>query len=547
MKFESFYFYTNQRELKKYLVNYKIEPSIYSNEQVRTLSDLGQNFLLFWKSEIGAETILKNCKTYGGDIPVVLKVLLPVDTVVEAYFPDGTVKEAKISDCATAYVVKYIYPVSFFNVSDIFYVDEQIQFLQGDTTLIIPKRLMRNEPFAAVFSLDDNIVDNVKKSFSKAEEDDFTMNDENDEIEYDTDIFSSFSDRTTEETAETEEEKTIREKSKKDDKLIAAYLMFIQWKKLFNGRFSHRIYSVIGSPEIPFDKVIRDYFYKNVSMDIVFENIKYLPTEDVDYISSLREEKFDDVYTPAISVLVNNDYYCEDRERFLNDYLAGIKDVSQRNKISEIFADRRARNRIKLLANDIKKLVPLYFLYTFFDYRLDRFCDNIIEFGLDKEGLANITLSLWALLHGMSDIYSEYKNLELIYAITCKVSDSCIDYAKFVEINKITSRENGVVLYNLACNYINHKIEYYHCAGKEDKKINKMACNLQKELKKMPFDFRYAMLNNSLKSVKPEISDEEIIANKDIIHNGYLKLLQNNTQKAEESSKANQIQTTIWD
>ena len=167
--------------------------------------------------------------------------------------------------------------------------------------------------------------------------------------------------------------------------------------------------------------------------------------------------------------------------------------------------------------------------------------------GLDKEGFANITLSLWALLHGMGDLYSEYKNLELIYAITCKVSDSCIDYAKFVEINKITSREDGVVLFNLACNYINHKIEYYHCAGKAEKEIKKLIGNLQKELKKMPFDFRYAMLNNVLKSVKPEISDEEIIANKDIIHNGYLKLLQNNTQKAEESSKANQIQTTIWD
>ena len=105
MKFESFYFYTNQRALKNYLVNYKIEPSLYRNELNRTLSDLGQNFLLFWKSEIGAETILKNCKTDGGDIPVVLKVLLPAETVVEAYFADETIKSAKISECSTAYAV----------------------------------------------------------------------------------------------------------------------------------------------------------------------------------------------------------------------------------------------------------------------------------------------------------------------------------------------------------------------------------------------------------------------------------------------------------
>ena len=161
MKFESFYFYTNQRALKNYLVNYKIEPSVYRNELNRTLSDLGQNFLLFWKSEIGVETILKNCKTDGGDIPVVLKVLLPAETVVEAYFSDETIKSAKISECSTVHAVKFACPVSFFNVTDIFYVDKQIQFLQGDTTLIIPKQLIRNEPFTAFSALDDNIVDGV--------------------------------------------------------------------------------------------------------------------------------------------------------------------------------------------------------------------------------------------------------------------------------------------------------------------------------------------------------------------------------------------------
>ena len=84
MEFESFYFYTNQRALKNYLVNYKIEPSSYRNELNGTLSDLGQNYLLFWKSGIDTEVVQNTCKTNGVDIPVVLKVLLPTYKIIEA-------------------------------------------------------------------------------------------------------------------------------------------------------------------------------------------------------------------------------------------------------------------------------------------------------------------------------------------------------------------------------------------------------------------------------------------------------------------------------
>ena len=539
MKFESFYFYTNQRALKNYLVNYKIEPSIYRNELNRTLSDLGQNFLLFWKSEIGVETILKNCKTDGGDIPVVLKVLLPAETVVEAYFSDETIKSAKISDSDTAYAVKSNSPVSFFNVTDIFYVDKQIQFLQGDTTLIIPKQLIRNEPFTALSALDDNIVDSVINSFSKTKDNVFSDEDEDDETEFGADILSGFTD-------ETAEEKDVREKSQKEDKLVAAYLMFIQGKTLFDGRFSQRIYSVTGSSEIPFDKVIHDNFYKKVSQKIVSENIRYLQAKDIDYISCLRECKFDDIYTPAITALLNNRYSYDDKDRFLSDYIAGINDTA-RNEITEIFADKRARNRIALLIKDNPELVPIYFLYTFFDYRLDRFCENITEFGLDKEGFANVTLSLWALLHGMGDLYSEYKNLELLYAVTCKVNDGCIDYKQFTESNKIASKKDCIMLDNLSCHYTNLKIEYYHCIGAHAEKIKKYIDNLAAELK-YSFDFQYVSLKNALKVTESEISDREIIANKDIIHKQYLQsVAEEKPKKPRKTSKKTQDQISFID
>lgn len=539
MKFESFYFYTNQRALKNYLVNYKIEPSVYRNELNRTLSDLGQNFLLFWKSEIGIETILKNCKTDGGDISVVLKVLLPAETVVEAYFPDETIKSAKISECSTACAVKFAYPVSFFNVTDIFYVDKQIQFLQGDTTLIIPKQLIRNEPFTTLSASDDNIVDSVINSFSKTKDNVFSDDDEDDETELGADILSGFTD-------ETAEEKDVRDKSQKEDKLIAAYLMFIQGKTLFDGKFSQRIYSVTGSPEITFDKVIHDNFYKKVSQNIVSENIRYLQTKDIDYISCLRESKSDDIYTPAITALLNNRYSYDDKDRFLIDYIAGINDTA-RNEITEIFADKRARNRIALIIKDNPKLVSIYFLYTFFDYRLDRFCENITEFGLDKEGFANITLSLWALLHGMGDLYSEYKNLELLYAVTCKVNDACIDYKQFTESNKIAPKKDCDTLDNLSCHYINLKIEFYHCIGTHAEKIKKYIDNLEAELK-YSFDFQYVLLKNALKMTESEISDKEIIANKDIIHKQYLQsIAEEKPKKSRKTSKKTQDQISFID
>lgn len=540
MKFESFYFYTNQRALKNYLINYKITPAVYRNELNRTLSDLGQNFLLFWKNEIATETILKYCKTDDGDIPVVLKVLLPVETAVEAYFSDGAARLGKLSDCTDACAIKFVCPVSFFNVSDIFFVDKQIRFLQGDTTLIIPEQLIRTEPYTASSALNGEIVDNIIKLFSRAEENVFLEEDEDDEPGFGTDILSGFTD-------ETAEENDIREKSQKEDKLIAAYLMFIQGETPFAGRFSQRIYSVTGSPEIPFDKVIYEKFYKNVSQNIVSENIRYLPKKDVDYISCLSGRKTDDVYMPAISALLNNSYSYDDKDRFLSDYIAGIKDMSARNSISEIFSDKRARNRLALLASNDPEFVPIYFLYTFFDYRLDRFCENITEFGLSRGGFANVALSLWALLHGMDDLYAEYKNLELLYAVTCKVSDGHIDYKQFTENNRISPKKDHITFNALSCCYINLKIEYYHCAGAHEEKIRKLIENLTDELKHS-FDFQYVPLKNALKSIGSKISDKEIIANKDIIHKKYLQTIaEEKPKKSSKSSKKIQGQMSFID
>ena len=205
MNFESFYFYTNQRALKRYLINYKIEPLAYYNDQNITLSDRGQNFLLFWKGKISVETILKNGEHDGGNIPVVLEVLLPTEIVADAYSENGTIGSSKISDCKDAYAIKIVSPVSFFNVIGIFYVDKQIRFLQGDTTLVIPEQLISGKPYAASSAIDASVVDNVIRAFTKSSDCILENVDEDDESELSADILSSSAD-------ETDEEKAIKKK-----------------------------------------------------------------------------------------------------------------------------------------------------------------------------------------------------------------------------------------------------------------------------------------------------------------------------------------------
>ena len=528
MKFELFYFYSNLRALKNFLINYKLEPSSYRNENNLTLSDLGQNFLLFWKKECSAETILKHCKTDGNDIPVVLKVYLPSELNAEVYFDDGTTKTVTIADCKDSYAVKTDEPISFFNVSNIFYVDKPITFLQGDTTLIIPSNLIEKSPYEPLSPLKDEIADKILKSFAKSIDECGSDGDDDDEEELKSSIFNGI-------TEDSEEEKRIKDDSLKEDKLVAAYAMFIQGRSLFDGKLTHRIYSALDSSEIAFDKFIHDSFYKIVPQKIVTDNIRYLPSRDEDYIRCLKEVTDDEIYSPAVSVLLNNNYASNDRERFLIDYLSEIDNEKSKAEITEIFTDKRARSRIAMLQSANPKILPIYFLYTFFDYRLDRFCENLVEFGLDKkDGFANVTLSLWALLHGMNDLYTEYKNIELLYAITRKFKkDKCVGYDDFTKINRIQHQKDLIIADNVAYRYQNLKIEYFYCMDFRREKIGKLIDELKKELSE-EFDFQYAQLKNALKSTKTEITDQEIIANKETIHNRFLQLTAESKPKKQE-------------
>jgi len=540
MQFELFYYYTNLRALKNFLINYKIEPSSYRNENDLTLSDLGQNFLLFWKRECSIETILKHCKTDGNDVPVVLKVYLPSELNVEAYFDDGTMKNVTVAECKDSYVVKIDEPISFFNVSNIFYVDKPITFLQGDTTLVIPSNLIEKSPYEPLSPIKDEIADKILKSFSKSIDEFGSDGDDDDEEDLQSSILSGIAD-------ESDTEKSIKAESLKEDKLIAAYAMFVQGKILFDGKLTRRIYTALDASDISFDKFICDNFYKIVPQKIVTDNIRYIPSRDNDYIQCLKGLYYDEIYSPVISVLLNNNYAPDDKDRFLSDYLSEINDETIKAEIAEIFADKRARNRFSALQSDNPKILPVYFLYTFFDYRLDRFCENLTEFGLDKkDGFANVTLSLWTLLHGMGDLYTEYKNIELLYAITRKFKkDKCLGYDDFTKINRIQHQKDCVIADDLACRYQNLKIEYCYCVDSHKEKICKLISELKKELSE-EFDFQYLQLKSALKSTKAEITDQEIIANKEAIHSRFLKLAaEQKPKKSRKTSKKTSAQQSF--
>ena len=140
-----------------------------------------------------------------------------------------------------------------------------------------------------------------------------------------------------------------------------------------------------------------------------------------------------------------------------------------------------------------------------------------------------------------------FNSKQLFNNVTCKVNDNCIDYKQFTESNKIVSKKDCITLNNLSCHYTNLKIEYYHCIGAHAEKIKKYIDNLTAELR-YSFDFQYVSLKNALKVTESEISDKEIIANKDIIHKQYLQsIAEEKPKKSKKTSKKTQDQISFID
>lgn len=548
MKYQPFFLYTNLRSLKRYLVNYKIQPSVFDGTVRFTLSDFGQNSLVFWRTEVTTETIRLYCKADANDIPVVLKVNLPSYIQVESFAKPAGIKQCALSGCSSAIAVKVNVPIPFFNVSSILYVDQPLVFLQGDTTQVIPRTLIDSDPYSPVNAIDDTTVSAVLTAFGLTTA--FFDDDIDDDIDDDEETALVGAPNATDHM---QTGNTIQQKSLIQDKIIASYAMFIQGRKPFCGVMTPRLYTTFASDGRSFCDYIGEVFYPQVDRRTIAACVRS-STIDQQYIEAFNDavnnnDISNSLYGGAAYVLIHHVYTIDDRALFRDDFLATIHDDENYAKVSDAFADPRARSRLQELFADLPELIPIYFLYSFFDYGLDRFCENISEYELDATGYANVALSLWALLHGMNDIYSEYKPLNLLYALTCKTDDGlCIDYKTFLKLNHMKAHKGERLFHNLSCSYENVKIEYYFCVGNADQIIRELLDDLDNELSRI-FDFRYAALRVALQSTSSsEVTRQEILTNKKTIHNRYLQLTEQSPQKQRSKKKKDApIQPSFFD
>lgn len=522
--FEPFFFYTNQRALKRFLVDYKICSSACREEQNITLSDDGEENLLFWKNEVNIDTLKSFCKTETNDIVVALKVYLPTT----------------LADTADEYgIVRTQKAIPFFNVSNVYFVDKPLQFLQGDTTLIIPRHLICPTPYAPQNPLAIELTEQaISRHLHRFDNSQIGLDDE-----FEDESIESALDET-----EFKERKTIDKKNR----YIAAYLTFIQGKIPFDGSLSPRLYYALVNNDISFSEFIANNVYSSVPTDIVKKYCEKLCQQERAYLSALKNSEAQNidriVYSAAIKTLTQLSCAQQDKSRFLELFFAEIRDDVLKNTIAEIFADKRARSRIVSLQKEFASLVPIYFLYTFWDYRYDRFCENLAEFGLSSFGVENITLSLWALLHGMEDVYSEYKNLDLLFAINQLTSDfdaksECLPYDAFAKINAIKLTQNLRVT-TIGCNYVNYEIEYHACVDDAVATIDKILDELKSAVLQT-FDFQYVSLRkNVLQTKSDNVSGETILRNKITIHKKFVDIAQRKTNCApKKKSKSKRTQS----
>ena len=502
MQFEPFFFYTNQNMLKRFLVKYSIFSLPHGTKQTASLSDDGQGRLLFWKHEVDTDTLTAFCQTNATDNAIVLRVLLPTELT-------ATADKFGIVCVDTS--------VPFFNVSDIMYVDKPIRFLQGDSTQIIPTELLRAEPYTPQNTLDIAITEQAIEQHLQQHS--TATIDLNDEFEND--------DSTTVENAE--ENRQPDDYIDKSDRLIAGYLMFIQGTTAFEYTLTPRIYYSLDGKE-PFGDFVTHTVYPMVSPTIVKTYCEKLDTQSRAYLSALKTSSSANtdciVYSAAIKALLQTSCSTQDRQRFLQYFIDRLPSELHSFTI-ETFADKRARNRIATLKDNLPALTPIYFLYTFWDYRFDRFCENMAEFKLSTS-FSNVTLSLWALLHGMDDLYSEYKNIELLYAVKNLLTEQeeahyCLPYEEFAKINNIKNSKK-IKVSTVPCNYVNYEIEYHYCVDEKSAEIAGLLDALKTALDET-FDFLYTDLRKQIYGTTNQIASRELILkNKVIIHKRFTEL-----------------------
>lgn len=527
--------YTNQVSLKRYLSTSEITIACNEDRMYYSLSDNGYGGLLVFNKEVSIDDVKMNCCNDDYETAVVLKVLLNKQLDVVAFCENEEQVEGKLGDFenAIAYLIKE--PISFSNVVSIIPVEKKLVFLQGDTTINVPVKLIDEkyykptdymsteclESILVKIRSDDSYSDNISDYF-----------DDMDEIDIDSMDLSFKSDQ----------DLLVDSSNNYKNKLLAGVLMLIQGNHPSQNKLNANICSILED-NISFKDYIKENIYKNMPFDI--SQYVELPDEVlVRFYHDLKNVAYNkkhskSIFENAINALLNLEN--NDKEQFKLLFLSGIEDEKIKEAINKCLSDLRARNRIFILKENSDDMLPIYVLYVFFDYGFDRLNENIIEFGLDGSIYVPILLSLWAIKNGMKDIYEEFKNPEIVYACDKKVSQwlgkekNIIPVNIFFLINKIKLKTDEYVTGNFRCSYINTKIEYKYCTNETVEQIEKSINELEKSLANT-FPFQYVELKQALRKINT--TNVDVSKHSDSIHKKYLSLIKKTSKNKTTKSKS---------
>lgn len=536
--FVEVFLYTNQTSLKRFLINNEILALDAEDEKSYSLSDRGYGGILVFNKEVSIDTIKRECCNDIYEIAVVIKLFLCKNIKVIAYDDAGKKVEGELGNLLdySAYLVRE--PISFSNVSSISPVDKKIVFLYGDSTINEPTVLIKEKVYQPLNCLAAESLNKILSTFNSGiasiDNDDNFLYDE-DNLNYEIGSLSESDNTDTE---------VIADKNYKN-RILAGLLMLLQGNHPVSHELTANLYSILE--EKRFEEFVSMNIYKDFSFDFS-QNLEKPDEILIDFYQTLKNVScnhnyYKTIFSSAIYAALNLNK--NDKEEFRELFLSQLENEEIINRMTECLSVQRARNHIGALKEKNDEALPVYFLYTFFDYGFDRMNENIHEFGLDGTVFVPIIMSLWALKNGMKDIYKEYKDSEIVYACERKVAtwlndDKIIPINQFYKINKIKKRPDEYDVGYFRCSYQNIPIEYMYCVKHEDNEtLPQLITDLNRRLDKT-FSFEYEFLKQAIKremSHTITIQADVLQKNSSEIHKTYLKLSKEVNQKENKKEK----------
>lgn len=526
-------FCTSQTLFKEYLIHNQIVSSVLLGYPGKTAFDMGEEGLLMFTKDVSPEYLIQYC-CEEEDTPVVLRLYLPGDVPVTVC--SGEKKELPLRDVSEGSVFLIKETIFFQNVYEVLPVGKNLTFLLGDSTLYIPKELIHAERYEPVDCLaPQEILQGISAFTGKTKQEDVPIDlelDESDESAFEPDAIKKI----------TETEDTVSEQYHVKDRALAAMALLLQDMHPGKRRLNANIFHVVNNNDA---ESLSDYVSKYIYPGIAVDIDPYVDKEDpafLQYYCALKgyvkNEPADgrNLFRAAFEALAALPLTAG-KEDFKRELFSRLTDDSVCRQLDSCMADNRARAKTEQLKKENNLFLPLYFLYTFYDYSFDRIRSNLSEFSLGNTVYAGLILSLWAFRNGMAGVFEEYKLPEFLYVCSKKIETfmqlkMLVSVDVFQKVYGIVVHKDEIMVGNYRCSYINYSIEYESLAAERNKKIRDILKKL-KPLLEQSFDFEYQSLKRAL-NIIPEQTDFSKYTEK--IHKRFVQE-QRQTEKTKRGMK----------